>query len=89
MRARSLPRSFLQSVARPEKPANDGDADCQEDERRAKTHHDADVRYLSKTPAEAADQVHDRVEQADGLPDGWQHVDGIEGPAKEGERRDD
>src|SRR5690554_693189 len=40
-------------------------------------------------PTETADQVHHRVEQANGLPDVGQHVDGIEGAAQEYQRRDD
>jgi hypothetical protein len=49
---------------------------------------DVHVGDAVEAPAEAADQIDRRVEQRDGLPDRRQHVDGIEGAAEEGERRD-
>ena len=48
-----------------------------------------DVGDAVEAPAEAADQIDDRIEQRDRLPERRQHVDRIEAAAEEGQRRDD
>src|ERR1700739_1423407 len=52
------------------------------------TDNDVDVGNAVEAPAEAADEVHDRVEQSHLLPKRRQHVDGIEAAAEESERGD-
>ena len=50
---------------------------------------DADIAAAIEAPAETADQIDDRIEQADRAPERRQHVDRVERAAEEGERRHD
>src|ERR1700761_1832347 len=52
------------------------------------TDNDVDVGNTVEAPAEAADEIHDGIEQRHLLPKRRQHVDGIEAAAQEGERGD-
>src|SRR5688572_13863539 len=81
--------SALQPVAGTEDPVHDTEAEQEEAKRGGETHADGDVRRPVETPAEAADQVHHRIEQAERAPERRQHVDRVEGAAQERERRDD
>src|SRR5260370_17040882 len=59
-------------VSRPENPRHDRQRYRHEGDGHDETDADAHVRDTVKAPAEAADQVDDRVEQADRLPK-WRH----------------
>src|SRR5215211_3269417 len=86
---RSPTASVLEAVSGLENPPCHGEADGQEQERHGEAQGDADVGRLEEAPAEAADEVDDRIGERDFLPEGRQHADRIEGAAKEGERRQD
>src|SRR5688572_9574843 len=79
----------LEPVAGAENPPDDAKADDQERQRHAEADADMHVGYAEEAPAEAADEIHDRVEQRDSLPDRRQHVDRVERAAKERQRRED
>ena len=61
-------RSGLQPVAGPEHPADDREAEEEEAQGRGEADADADVADAVEAPAEAADQIDDRVEQGDRPP---------------------
>ena len=88
-RIRQADRSALQPVPRPEDPPDQREAQDEEPHRRREADLHAHVRGPVEAPAEAADQVDHRVEQAEGAPGIGQHVDRIERAAEEGERGDD
>ena len=66
--ARRPPSLGLQPVAGPEHPADDGEAEEEEAQGRREADADADVGGAVEAPAEAADQIDDRVEQGDRPP---------------------
>src|SRR5215469_10377845 len=77
--------SALELVTGPENPGHDRDAQSEKTERRSRARRDSHVRNAKETPAEAADEVHHRIEQRDPLPERRQHADRVERPAEEGE----
>src|ERR1043165_9511125 len=79
----------LDAIAGSEDPRDRAEADAKEQKRHRDAYAKVHVGGFKEAPAEAADQIHDRIEQRDGLPAGWQHVNRIERAAEEGERRDD
>src|SRR5882762_1252769 len=85
----SVPSSVLQAEPGFEYPGDHSQAGSQESHGHAHADADAHIGGPVKAPAEAADQVHDGIEQAEGAPGRRQHVDRIEGAAEEGERGDD
>ena len=80
--------SVLQAPAGLEDPGHHAEAKQQEKQGHAQAHADADIPLAEEAPAEAADQIDDRVEQADRLPGLGQHRDRIKGAAEKGQRRD-
>src|SRR5262250_3526561 len=68
--ARLRVRSALQPVPGLEEPAQKRQADDEEHEDRGEARDDRHVGGAVEAPAEAADQVNDRVEQAEGAPRG-------------------
>src|SRR6476661_5185002 len=78
----------FESISRSKNPRHDHEQHSEEHCGHRETEGDADIRNPVETPAKAADQVYGRVEQGDGLPERWQHVDRIETPAEKSERRD-
>src|SRR3712207_3101758 len=72
----------LQAVTRLEDPPHRRQAHDQEEDRHAEAQGDAHVGDAVEAPAEAADQVHDGVEQGDRLPERGQHVHRVEGDRK-------
>src|SRR5690606_17658363 len=76
--------SVLQPITGAEDPPDKPQAQHEEAEDHRQADANADVRHTVKTPAEAADQVHHRVEQGDLLPQRRQHLDGVETAAEEG-----
>src|SRR5581483_5562904 len=81
--------SAFQAITGSENPTYQRETGREESERHREADSDADVRRCIEAPAKAADQIHDRIEQADGAPPRRQHVDRIERAAEERERRDD
>src|ERR1700724_3174609 len=81
--------SRLETISRLEDPPDDDEADGEEQRRHGEAHGDTHVGDFEEAPAEAADEINDRVEQAHGLPYGRQHAHRIEAAAEEGERGDD
>src|SRR5215467_12260946 len=81
-RAKSFNSSF-QPIARPEHPPHDGETQQQEQQRHRQAEAHADVGALEKAPAEPADQINDRIEQGDVLPERRQYVDGVEAAPQE------
>src|SRR5687767_15090216 len=77
----------LQPVPGPEDPCDNSEKKEEETER----HHEAPAyRHVGaavEAPAKAADEIHDRVKQAEAAPGLRQHVDGVERAAEKGERR--
>jgi hypothetical protein len=72
----------LQLVPRPENPPHHCKTSSEELRRHSEADGDADVGNAVEAPAEAADQVDDRIEQGDGLlPDRRQDLDGVEAAA--------
>src|SRR5438270_5907225 len=84
-----LSPSGLQLVPGSEYPAHDRYAQREKGERGAGAHEDVDVGDSVEAPPESADEIDDRVEEGDLLPDRRQHAHRVERPAEEGERRDD
>src|SRR5690242_3078339 len=82
-------RLFLELVAGAEHPPHDGEAEREKRQRHCNAHGHAHVGDAEEAPAEAADQVDDRIEQGDGAPERRQHGGGIEAAAKKAQRRDD
>src|SRR5688572_25141008 len=78
----------LQLPARAEDPPHPEHAQGEEAERHRCAHHHVDVGHAVKTPAKAAHEVHDGVEQRDRLPRRGQHLDRVEGAAEERQGRD-
>uniref|UniRef100_A0A0N4ZJL2 LigA n=1 Tax=Parastrongyloides trichosuri TaxID=131310 RepID=A0A0N4ZJL2_PARTI len=72
-----------------EDPAHHRQTGEEEAQRRRQAQPHADVAYAVEGPAEARDQIDHRVEQGHRAPAVRQHVDRIEGPAEEGQRRHD
>ncbi len=62
---------------------------AQKEQRHGQAGHHRHVGAAVEAPAEAADEIHHRVEQGRALPERRQHVDRVEGATQEGERRDD
>src|SRR5215475_1530140 len=87
--ARARRPLVLQPVAGAKNPADQRQAEAceQHGHRQADAH--VYVGDRIETPAKTADQINDRVEQAERLPGWWQQVDGIEAAAQKGERRND
>ncbi len=81
--------SGFQAVAGAEDPPNEGETQPQERHGQQRADHDVHVRETVEAPSECADEIDDRVEQRDRLPDARQHVDRIERAAEEGQRSDD
>src|ERR1044072_773699 len=81
--------SGLQPVAGPEHPPDDGEAQEEEAQGRGEAEPDADIGGRVEAPAEALDQIDDRVEVGDRPPRLAQHRDRIESAAEEGERGHD
>src|SRR5438874_1384459 len=79
----------LEPIASPEYPPYCYKTGEQEGERHPQTDRDTHIGNLEERPAEATDEIDDRIEQGDGLPGRRQHADGIEATAEKGERRDD
>ena len=79
----------LQPIAGFEHPADHGEAKYEESQRHRPTDFDTDIGGFVEAPAEAADEINDGIEQSDGAPGWWQHVDGIEGAAKKSWRCND
>lgn len=69
-------------------PCDDAQRNYGERGDHAHANSDAYIAMLVKTPAEATDQVYHGIKQRYVIPEGWQHVDGIETAAEEGKRRD-
>src|SRR5258706_1167970 len=88
-RTSSVPSSVLQAEPGFEYPGDYSQASSQESQGHGHADADAHIGGAVKAPAEAADQVHDGIEQAEGAPGRRQHVDRIKGAAEEGERGDD
>src|SRR5882672_10753019 len=80
--------STLQAIPRPEYPRHQGQVQDEEPQRHRETDPDGDIRCAIEAPAEAADQIDHRVEQAEGTPAAGQHIYGIESAAEESERGD-
>src|SRR5712692_8252950 len=78
---------LLQPVAGLEDPPHRGEADGQEQQGHAQADADRDVGGLEEAPAEAADQIDDRIEQRERLPDRRQDLDRVEGAAEKRQRR--
>src|SRR5574338_174197 len=78
-------RLLLESIARPEDPPDHGKADEEEGEGRRERRSERHVRGTEEGPAEAVDQIDDRVEQGDRAPRRREHVDRVESAAEEGE----
>src|SRR5437764_11229149 len=60
--------SALEAIPGLEDPPYRGETGAEEDGRHRKAHSDVHVGDLEEAPAEAADQIDDRVRQGDGLP---------------------
>ena len=82
-------RSGLQPVAGLEHPPDHRHAQREEHQRHRDADGDIDIGHLEKAPAEAADQIDDRIEQCDRPPERRQHAGRIEGAAEKGQRRND
>jgi hypothetical protein len=54
--------SVLQPIPRPENPPDHGQADEQEEQRHAEADAHIDIGELVEAPAEAADEINDRVD---------------------------
>ena len=74
-------------VAGLEDPPHDGKAQRQKRERHGDADADVHVGDAVEAPAEAVDEINDRIELRHGLPERRQHTDGIEGAAEERQRR--
>src|SRR6185437_9486526 len=81
--------SILEPVAGLEDPADDGEADQQEDQCHDDADRDVHVGDLEEAPAEAADEIEHRIKQRDLLPQRRQYADRIEGAAEKRQRRDE
>src|SRR5438270_14037924 len=79
--------SLLDLVAGLEEPPDDAEADREEYRDHYDAHGDADVGDLVEAPAEARDQIDDRVDETHRLPERRQHIDRIEAAAQERQRR--
>src|SRR2546423_14555210 len=64
-----LAHSILQAIPRLENPRDRSDAERKEKQRHRKADADMHVGRFKEAPAEAADQIDDRVEQRDFLPE--------------------
>src|SRR3546814_7934484 len=82
------PRSVIQPIARPEHPSDDGQTDQEEAQGRRQTDADADATVAVEGPVEARYQIDTRIEQGDRARPWRRQLEGIEGPAKEGQMRD-
>ena len=79
----------LESVPCLEDPPDRHQAYGQEENRHGEAQAYAHVGDPVETPAEAADQVDDRVEKGNRLPERWQHIDRVETTAEKDQGRDD
>ena len=86
---RSRLRLVLQAVTGPEYPGDDGKAGGKKGRDGQQAIANADIGMAEKAPPKSAYEIDHGIEQADLLPDRWQHVDGIETATQEGERGDD
>ena len=73
--------SLLEPVPGAENPPDDDQAQGKEAQGGSQADSHGHIGTAVETPAEAADQVDDRVEQGHGLPGTGEHVDGIESAA--------
>src|SRR3546814_18187671 len=80
------PILILQPPAGLENPRDQREAQDEEARDRGEADADAHIALVEEAPAETADQIHNRVEQAHRAPRLRQHVDRIEGAAEEGDR---
>src|SRR5580698_7048067 len=64
----------LQPITRLEYPGDDRQAGRQEQKRHAEADPDADIGDAIETPAKAADEIDDRIDQRQGAPERRQHV---------------
>ena len=79
----------LEPVSRLEYPGHNGQRNDQKNHRHAQAQDNADIGQAVKAPAKSADQVDHRIEQSNGLPEWWQHINGVKAAAKKCERGDD
>src|SRR6266508_4901894 len=88
-RDRALTALLLEPVAGLEDPRYGRQADGEEQDghRQAEAH--AHIGGLEEAPAEAADQIDNRIAQGDRLPSMMQHIHRVEGAAQKRQRRDD
>src|SRR5215203_4791624 len=84
-----LRRLGLQPAPRLEDPPHRRQAHGQKEDSHGKAHAYPDVGEPVETPAEAADQVDDRVEEGGLLPERRQHANRVEAAAEEDQGRDD
>src|SRR4051812_5235027 len=80
--------SRLESVPRPEDGPDSYEAGDQECHDHREADNDVDIGNAIEGPAEAADEIHDRIEQGHFLPDRRQHGNGVEAAAQKGQGRD-
>src|SRR3712207_2932723 len=80
--------SGLELVAGSKDEPHSCKAESKEGKGHAKAESYGHVGCAVEAPAEAADEIHDRVEQRERAPARWQHVDRVEDPAQERQRRD-
>ena len=70
-----------------EDPGHGREAEQEKNQGRAEARAHPHVGDAVEAPAEAAYQINDRIEERDLLPEGRQHVDGVEAPTQKRERR--
>src|SRR5262249_9980529 len=81
--------SILQPIPGLEEPGSDRHAQREKAKRHGNAQSDMHVGDIEKAPAEARDQIDQRVEQRDRAPERRQYARWIKGPAEERQRRDD
>src|ERR1700723_4590748 len=80
---------ILEPIPCLEYPSDQSEANHEKAHRHSQADADADIGGAVKTPAKAADQVHDGIEEAEYAPRRRQHVDGIKSASQKRKRRDD
>jgi hypothetical protein len=89
LRSVSDPALCLEPISGLEDPSHYHQACRQEHRGHGEAYADTNIGDPVETPAEAADQIDHGIEQCDRLPEGRQHIDGVETAAEKGQRRDD
>ena len=79
--------SLLQPIPRFEHPPHNEQTNTQEYQHHGKAHSHANIGDFKKAPPESADQINHRIEQSDGLPRRWQHINRIKATAQKDQRR--